>query len=145
MIRAATLAMMLALPAVAEAPVSFGTLEIEVKGIAAITGTLNVGVHDSSGTFPDGSKAPLKASAVKTVSNPQLIVIEHVPYGVHAVSVWHDADGDGEMKKGLFGIPKEPIGVSNNVHSKLGPPSFDDARFEMKAPKQKLVIEVFVP
>lgn len=145
MIRAATLAMMLALPAVAEAPVSFGTLEIEVKGIAEIAGTLNVGVHDKADTFPDGAKAPLKATAVKVVSNPQMIVIEHVPYGVHAVSVWHDADGNAEMKKGLFGIPKEPIGVSNNVHPKLGPPSFDDAKFEMKAPKQKLAIEVFVP
>jgi uncharacterized protein (DUF2141 family) len=143
--RAVVLAVLLALPAVAEAPVSFGTIEIEVKGISAISGTLNVGVHDKADTFPDGSKAPYKATAVKVVSNPQIIVIEKVPYGVHAVSVWHDLDGDGVMKKGLFGIPKEPIGVSKNVHPTLGPPSFDDAKFELQNEKLKLAIEVFVP
>ncbi len=140
----AGLVLMLALPAVAEAPVAFGTLQIEVKSISSISGTLNVGVHDAADTFPNGAKAPLKAT-VKTTSNPQLITVEHVPYGVHAVSVWHDVDGDGKLPTGIFSIPKEPIGVSNNVRPKFSPPKFDDSKFELKAPTMKLSIELFLP
>jgi uncharacterized protein (DUF2141 family) len=142
--RGAVLAVLLALPAVAEAPASYGSLEIEIKGISAISGTLNVGVHDVADTFPNGAKAPLKAT-VKTTSNPQIITVEHVPYGVHAVSVWHDLEGDGKMATGLFSIPKEPVGVSNNTKSRFGPPRFDDAKFELKAPSMKLSIEVALP
>ncbi len=140
--RALVLAVLLALPAVAEAPVSYSTLEIEVTHIDSISGELYVGVHSSGDTFPDGHKAPIQWHD-KVKSNPQIVVIEKVPYGMRAVSVWHDSDGNGEMKKGIFGIPKEPIGVSNNVRPKFSPPSFDDAKFEVKAPKQKLTVELF--
>lgn len=49
--------------------------------------------------------------------------------GVYAISVVHDEDSNGELNTGLFGIPSEFVGFSNNVRGTFGPPSFEKAAF----------------
>ena len=56
-----------------------------------------------------------------------------VPPGTYAVAVHHDEDGDGEMDTGLFGIPSEPHGFSNNARGRFGPPSWRAARVRVPA------------
>ena len=55
---------------------------------------------------------------------------EGVSPGRYAVSVMHDEDADGELDTGLFGIPEEGWGVSNDAPAgAFGPPSFESAAF----------------
>ena len=49
--------------------------------------------------------------------------------GEYAVAVVYDKNKNGELDTGLFRIPKEEIGFSNNAKSKFGPAKWDDARF----------------
>ena len=52
-----------------------------------------------------------------------------LPAGEYALSVFHDLDGDGKLKRSFIGIPKEPAGLSNNVVPRFGPPKYKDAKF----------------
>ena len=45
------------------------------------------------------------------------------------MAVHHDADGDGAMERGLFGLPSEPYGISNGARRRFGPPRRRDAAF----------------
>lgn len=56
-------------------------------------------------------------------------VFSDVPHGRYALAVHHDADADGAVDTGLFGIPTEGLGASNDARGSFGPPSFEDASF----------------
>ncbi len=51
--------------------------------------------------------------------------------GDYALSVFYDQDGNGEMATGMFGIPKEPVGFSNDARRKFGPAKWKQTRFEL--------------
>ncbi|MGP1276430.1 MAG: DUF2141 domain-containing protein [Caulobacterales bacterium] len=57
------------------------------------------------------------------------IVFEGVEPGEWAATVWHDTNDNGVMERGVFGIPREPVVISNNPPARFGPPRFDDAAF----------------
>ncbi len=137
------LLLLCAWPAVAQAP-GFGTLEVQLVGVKPLTGQLYVALHSEPGAFPKVDKAARKVAA-KAVSDPQTVTLEKVPYGTWAVSVWHDVNDNQKLETGLFGIPKEPMGVSNDAKGRFGPPKFDDAKFELKEAAKKLVIHLEVP
>jgi uncharacterized protein (DUF2141 family) len=44
---------------------------------------------------------------------------------------YHDMNSNNRMDTGLFGIPSEGWGVSNNARGRFGAPSFQDAAFTM--------------
>ena len=53
--------------------------------------------------------------------------------GTYSVSVIYDEDSDGEMDTGLFRIPKELVGFSNNARDTFGPPGFEKTAFDLVA------------
>ena len=69
---------------------------------------------------------------VKIEDNKAIVILEDIPTGVYAVSAFHDANDNKKMDTNFFGIPKEPIGVSNNAKGFMGPPKYKDAKFEVK-------------
>lgn len=56
-----------------------------------------------------------------------VFVFDDVPAGQWAVQVWRDPEGDGEMRTMAFGIPAEPVTISNDPPMNFGPPRFRDA------------------
>ena len=60
----------------------------------------------------------------------QEIVRKKAVKGQIAIVVYHDEDGNGEMKTGLFWRPKEGYAFSNNYKPK-GPPKFSKASIEL--------------
>lgn len=52
-----------------------------------------------------------------------------VPPGEYAVAVYHDENDNGRLDRGVFGIPVEGTGASNDARGSFGPPSFASARF----------------
>ena len=53
--------------------------------------------------------------------------------GDYAVVVMQDENRNGKLDRNLLGLPKEPIIFSNGARIRLGPPSFDDAKFVVRA------------
>ncbi|GGD73235.1 DUF2141 domain-containing protein [Lacimicrobium alkaliphilum] len=80
----------------------------------------------------------------KVQHSQQKLTFNDVGDGTYAISVFYDKNDNGELDTSLFGIPKEPTGVSNNVAAKNGPPQFQEASFEVTAGESvQIQISVF--
>jgi len=57
------------------------------------------------------------------------VVVENVPPGDYAAQGFHDENGNDEIDRGLFGIPKEGVGFSRDARIAMSPPKWADAVF----------------
>ncbi len=101
-----------------------------------------VALFNSKDGFPDNPKKKYKGITSKIKDKKSEAVFTDIPFGVYAVGILHDEDSDGEMKAGLFGIPKEGYGSSNNAQGFMGPPKFDKAKFELISDSLSIRIKV---
>ena len=102
-------------------------LEVEVSGLAPGEGQLIVSLFDEKKAWLKESREVLRE---KVGDGESLIVVfPGLDEGQYAVSVVYDQDGDGKMATGMFGIPKEPVGFSNNVRGKFGPAKWKQTHF----------------
>ena len=62
--------------------------------------------------------------------------------GKYAISVYHDVNGNQRLDSNMVGIPSEPYGFSRDARGKMGPPSFDDAAFEVGKDNVNLTLRV---
>lgn len=53
--------------------------------------------------------------------------------GTYAVSIVYDEDSNGKLNTGIFGIPTELVGMSNNAKGTFGPPTYEKTAFELSA------------
>jgi uncharacterized protein (DUF2141 family) len=53
--------------------------------------------------------------------------------GVYAIGLYHDADDDNELDRGVFGVPTEGYGFSRNVGGGLSAPGFAEAALQVAA------------
>ncbi|WP_081988335.1 DUF2141 domain-containing protein [Psychroserpens jangbogonensis] len=60
------------------------------------------------------------------------ITFKNVPNGVYAISFFHDENENKKMDTNFLSIPKEDYGCSNNARGFMGPPKWEDAKFEVK-------------
>ena len=58
-------------------------------------------------------------------------MLQDLDFGTYAIAVIHDENSSKELETGIFGIPKEGVGFSNNPKIIFGPPSFKDASFAL--------------
>lgn len=79
----------------------------------------------------------------KVAKNTESVIFSEVKPGKYAVSVFYDVNGNEELDTSIFGIPKEPTGVSNNVVGKNGPPAFSDAQIAVEQTPVDITIKVF--
>jgi uncharacterized protein (DUF2141 family) len=62
--------------------------------------------------------------------------------GRYAVAILHDEDADGEMDT-VLGIPTEGFAFSNNAKPSLfGPPSFDEAAFQVAGDAKRIGVRM---
>lgn len=60
--------------------------------------------------------------------------MDGIPPGRYAIQAYHDEDGNGRVRRGLFGIPAEAIGFSRHAPVRLGAHRFEDAAIEITEP-----------
>ena len=95
--------------------------------------------RDRTKALVHGFSDPVGHEAVETID------VGDLPPGQYAVSVFLDENSNRKLDSGLLGIPKEPVGASNNPHSKIGPPHFEDCAFTLTSAKLSLFIELVRP
>ena len=131
-----------ALAAQAQSP-PFGPLSIDVTLPPHARGQIVYLLFADSNGFPGDRTHALRHGFIVvsvTGSNSQHIEIGAPPPGRYAVSVYLDENGDRKLNSGWLGIPKEPVGASNNPKSRLGPPRFDDCAFDHDLASQTIPI-----
>ncbi|MCP5180748.1 MAG: DUF2141 domain-containing protein [Pseudomonadales bacterium] len=106
-----------------------GTLTVTMTDVPSATGELMISIGDEAafnGTAPYAVRAILPAR-VGTVT----FSTDALPDGSYAARIMQDLNGNGELDSNFVGMPKEPWGMSNNARGNFGPPTFEDARFEL--------------
>ena len=109
------------------------SLTVEVSGATPGVGQIILALYSSSDEYlrqPLIKKiVPINEDATVTYTFPNL------PAGTYSVSAVYDEDSNGVMNTGLFRIPTELVGFSNNVKSSFGPPSFEKTSFPLSNSK----------
>ena len=104
-------------------------IRIEATGFRSDDGNLRCSLHDEAAAFPTHPERALAGAMSRIVGRTGACTFDDIPPGRYAISLHHDADGDGTVDTGLFGIPTEGLGSSNDARGSMGPPSFEAAAF----------------
>jgi uncharacterized protein (DUF2141 family) len=114
-------------------------LTVDVSGLRSTSGQIGCALFRRAEGFPlDTRGTPQQWVAA---SGPRVAcVFKDIAPGTYAVSVVHDLNGNQRVDTNLFGIPREPWGVSKNAAPSLRAPSFDEARFALDAVTQRIEI-----
>jgi len=124
--RLATVAtwMVLAGPVVA-ADAGIEVVVIELRNEGA---TLNCALFSTPQGFPDPRTALAKVTAPAS-GGRAVCRFTGVSAGSFAVAAFEDRNGNGVLDTNVFGVPTEGLAFSRDARGRLGPPSFDAARF----------------
>ena len=110
------------------------------------TGELAYLVFDSSSGFPSDPQKAIRHGFLPISSGKGAMRVEtDLPPGKYAVSVYEDLNGNHRLDRNMFGIPREPVGVSNNPPARMGPPHFNDACFRLGASAKAITITLVQP
>jgi len=112
-----------------------GILIVEISGLKDATGDVYVAVYNSDDDWlsEDGVFASEKVAIADALDGELVRTELQLPLDDYALTVFYDADGDGELDTNFIGIPKEPFAMSNNAVAKFGPPKYDEAVFTLGA------------
>jgi len=107
-----------------------GSLTVEVTHLSGHKGRIAIGLYNNAKTF--GHMSRLYRGARLTIRGKRVVyTFKHLPKGIYAVSVMHDANNNKTLDKNVFGIPKEGYGFSNNVHHAFRAATFGEAKFSV--------------
>ena len=116
-----------------------GELTVDITGLQSGEGQVRIALFDSKETF---LQKPLKSSVVAIENFQSHWQLKGVSAGSYALAVYQDRNNNGQLDRNLVGIPLEPYGFSNNARGILGPPSFEDARFQVTGSKVRIEVQV---
>lgn len=114
-------------------------LTIEIEGIEPVAGLVQVGVSASATDF---SGKPTYGQRIKAEASKAIVVFHDLPAGRYAVSAYLDANANNKLDRGMFGIPKERYGFSQDARGFSGPPQFRDAAFDLPAAGARISIHL---
>jgi uncharacterized protein (DUF2141 family) len=119
-----------------------GVLTVKLVGFRNDTGQTCVQLYNNPIGFP-GKYANAYRIAHSPIKNDQATIeFQELPYGSYAISVLHDENMNNKLELSFLGIPKEGCAVSNDPKIFLGPPSFEDAKFEIQSNSKTIEIRL---
>jgi uncharacterized protein (DUF2141 family) len=121
---------LLALPLLAN-----GSIEVAVGNIRSARGKVHVDICTRATFLKDCPYAGEAPAHIGTT----VVTVRNLPPGIYAVQATHDANSNSKVDAGLFGIPKEGVGFSNDALH-MGTPKFDEAAFRHDAGDQKISV-----
>jgi uncharacterized protein (DUF2141 family) len=103
-------------------------LSVKISGLKSNTGLVQVGLFNSEGTF---LKKAYKGVSSEIKSNGATVTFLNIPKGKYAISAYHDKNSNSNLDTNFIGIPKEDFACSNNAKGTMGPPKYEDAKFDL--------------
>ncbi len=116
-------------------------LIIKFSGMNSSEGNLKVAICNSEQNYKD-HRSPFIGKNIPIQNNVAVIEIDDLPNGEYAVKAFHDEDSNDDLNTNFLGIPIEDYGFSNNARGVFGPPSWDDAKFNLNNATR--VIEIII-
>lgn len=112
-------------------------ITVTVKNLDSNKGMVFMALYNSEKDFLDNAYKGVKAVIINEESTA---TFKDIPSGTYAVSIFHDENDNGKMDSNFMGIPKEDYGASNNAKGFMGPPKWNDAKFELKDKNESITI-----
>jgi uncharacterized protein (DUF2141 family) len=116
-----------------------GTLIVDVTNVRNTQGRVHVDICREANFLKDDCPyegfAPARPGKV-------VVIVTHLPPGRYAAQVHHDENLNNRVDRGIFGIPKEGIGFSNDAPIRLSPPRWPDAVFDYKGGAQVIHVKM---
>jgi len=107
------------------------SVTVLVDGLRAQDGAVEISLYDSADGWRTGAAA--QSVRLDAAETPIQAAFEDLPAGDYAVRVFHDADGDGQLSTGRFGIPSERYGFSSGVRPRFRGARFEEAAFSLES------------
>lgn len=127
--------------AIAAQPKTETRLTVDVHLTQHAHGELGYLVFVSPSGFPGDRDKALRHGFLPIPSNAQHLRIDtELPPGICAVTVYEDLNSNHKLDHNFIGIPREPVGVSNNPPSRFGPPRFSECSFHLTGTAQTITI-----
>lgn len=107
-------------------------LAVNVRLTQDAHGDLAYLIFNAPSGFPgDRDRAILHGFLPIPAGAQQMRIDTDLPAGTYAVSVYEDLNGNHKLDHNFLGIPREPVGASNNPKARIGPPRFDECSFQI--------------
>lgn len=105
-------------------------LTLKVSEFKALKGELIIGIFNNEESFLKDDAA-YKNYTITVDEISKTIIIDNLPKGEYALSIYHDENSDNKCNLSFIGIPKEAYGFSNNIKPKFSAPSYKDCKFSL--------------
>ena len=136
-------AVMLGAAAPAPAPGQTHDITIRVTNLRSAEGVVLACMTQSEKSFPKCRGVQgAKSARVEAHSGSLTLTFHDVEPGRYAIALLHDENGNGKADRAMGMMPKEGFGFSRNAPVRMGPPSFEDAVFEMSDEDRALTIRM---
>jgi uncharacterized protein (DUF2141 family) len=130
-----------ALLALSTASIAMATdLVINVQNVQPGKGTIKAALYSKAENF---LVDPLRHASVAAGANTVRLKMDGLAPGEYAVSIYQDLNGNEKLDKNFFKIPNEPTGTSNDAPALRGPPSYDQARFNLPEAGKEISITLY--
>jgi len=104
-------------------------ITVKIENLNNNTGHIYMSLYNTETSFLNKG---YKSTISSIENNSCEVTFEDVPTGVYAISFFHDENENKKMDSNFLGIPNEDYGCSNNARGFMGPPKWEDAKFEVK-------------
>ena len=122
-----------------DGPKKRGSLVVKFKGMSSNNGNVVVALCNSDANYKN-HKSPFIGKQIPINNNTAVIEFEDLPFGEYAIKAFHDEDANDDLNTNILGIPIEDYGFSNNARGMFGPPSWENAKFELN--DDDIVVEI---
>ena len=103
-------------------------ITVFINGLDSNEGQVLIALHNEKAQF---LKTAFKNAITKITNKKVMYTFKKIPEGEYAISVFHDKNSNNKMDVNFLGIPKEAYGCSNNAKGFMGPPKYEDAKFQL--------------
>ena len=112
---------------------ALGTLEVTVISSNTEHGEIAIALFANAHDYSTQSNA-VRRAWLPVENGRSRWTIASLPVGEYALIAYQDLNGNRQIDMRVLGMPKEPVGVSNDARGLFGPPRFEAAKFALDAP-----------
>lgn len=120
-------------------PKENGQIDLQITNTESEYGVIRILIFKGSGGFPEERSKAFQALSIPVLKREEKYSIDDLPPGEYALSIFHDEDGDGKMRKNPVGYPLEKYGFSNNPKILFSIPSFEKCAVQIRKGETKLL------
>lgn len=113
------------------------SLIVEFESIENLTGTLHIGIFEKENFL----KNPIMGKSIEVKDSIHSVEFENLDYGVYAVSVFQDLNGNNSLDRGANGIPSEPWTMSGTPNP-YAAPYWEDVKFTLDENKKIIRLKI---